>query len=220
MLGAHTLSPSLRTSHLSQTVLGLMMRSHLAVLLSDEFRSRAVFLRPEAGAGMMPAGGRRSGTSGSLRRQSTMRPTRPYNMESQRYVDELMGEQQREGRQPGLGHGFVRWSEMQVLYPRYKSLDDINLSAEEFAYGWIDLEPYMNAAPPTIPSCASLHRAYKFFRSLGLRHLCVIGKSGEIRGILTRKDLTYDNAERHVRWVTGCDLCVPRTLRLYLLITA
>ena len=134
-----------------------------------------------------------------------MRSTRTHNMESQRYVDELMEEQQCEGRQRGPGHGFVRWSEMQVLYPRYKSLDDINLSAEEFAYGWIDLEPYMNAAPPTIPSCASLHRAYKFFRSLGLRHLCVIGKSGEIRGILTRKDLTYDNAERHVRWVEGWD---------------
>ena len=130
-----------------------------------------------------------------------MQSTRTHNMESQRYVEELMEEQQRGARQRGPGHGFVRWSEMQVLYPRYKSLDDIHLSPEEHAHGWIDLEPYMNAAPPTIPSCASLHRAYKFFRSLGLRHLCVIGKSGELRGILTRKDLTYDNAERHVRLV-------------------
>ena len=129
-----------------------------------------------------------------------MHPTRTHNMESQLYVEGLREEQERGVRHHrGPGYGFVRWSEMQVLYPRYKSLNDIHLSQEEVAHGWIDLVPYMNAAPPTIPSCASLHRAYKFFRSLGLRHLCVIGKSGELRGILTRKDLTYDNAERHVR---------------------
>jgi chloride channel 7 len=38
----------------------------------------------------------------------------------------------------------------------------------------LDLRPYIDCAPYTINEHASLQRTYRMFRTLGLRHLCVI----------------------------------------------
>lgn len=62
------------------------------------------------------------------------------------------------------------------------------LSTEDAAQA-VDLEPHMDTGAITIQERASLRRAYNLFRSLGLRHLPVIGSDQRLSGIVTRKDL-------------------------------
>jgi hypothetical protein len=38
----------------------------------------------------------------------------------------------------------------------------------------LDLRPYLNQSAPRVPHTCSVSRAYDTFRSLGLRHLCVV----------------------------------------------
>ncbi len=41
----------------------------------------------------------------------------------------------------------------------------------------------------------SLSKVYNLFRQLGLRHLCVVPKSQEVLGVITRKDLLPHHVE-------------------------
>ena len=54
---------------------------------------------------------------------------------------------------------------------------------------WLDLRPYVDAAAFCINEHATIQRAYRMFRTLGLRHLCVVNHGNEVQGILTRADL-------------------------------
>jgi chloride channel 7 len=54
---------------------------------------------------------------------------------------------------------------------------------------WIDLRPYIDCAAYTVNEHASVQRTYRMFRTLGLRHLCVINKHNQVLGIVTRADL-------------------------------
>jgi len=53
----------------------------------------------------------------------------------------------------------------------------------------IDLLPYANKGSFTVEEDAAANRCYVLFRTLGLRHLPVLGPDHTVRGILTRKDL-------------------------------
>ena len=67
-------------------------------------------------------------------------------------------------------------------YPRYPSIEDIELDDHEMEYT-IDLRPFMNPAPYSVYYCASLPRIFKLFRGLGLRHLVVINDQQEVNFI-------------------------------------
>lgn len=54
---------------------------------------------------------------------------------------------------------------------------------------WLDLRPYIDNAAYTVNEHASVLRTYRMFRTLGLRHLCVINKHNNLLGIITRADL-------------------------------
>ncbi|XP_059485794.1 H(+)/Cl(-) exchange transporter 7 [Neocloeon triangulifer] len=73
-------------------------------------------------------------------------------------------------------------------YPRYPKIQQIHISELERTFS-IDLRPFMNPAPYTVPLAASLPRVFKLFRGLGLRHLPVMNDKFEVVGIVTRKDL-------------------------------
>jgi chloride channel 7 len=47
---------------------------------------------------------------------------------------------------------------------------------------WLDLGPYANRSPHTIPADAPLSKAYQLVRALGLRHLLVVGGGGSTAG--------------------------------------
>lgn len=74
------------------------------------------------------------------------------------------------------------------LYPRYPIVEDMNFTTEELMCT-VDLRPYLNCAPFIVRQTASVERAYRLFRTLGLRHLIVVDDSNSLVGMLTRKDL-------------------------------
>jgi len=58
----------------------------------------------------------------------------------------------------------------------------------------IDLRPFMQRHPHVIAADASLSRAYRLFRTLGLRHLLVAPPRPQAVGLITRKDICEANA--------------------------
>ncbi|OWZ21547.1 Chloride Channel (ClC) protein [Phytophthora megakarya] len=83
----------------------------------------------------------------------------------------------------------LSYRDMEGSYPRFPSINDIQLDEEERDL-WMDLTPYMNPTPHTVQEQTPVPRAFRLFRSLGLRHLIVVNRRNEVRGMITRKDLT------------------------------
>jgi chloride channel 7 len=82
----------------------------------------------------------------------------------------------------------VQWDTMERAYPRYPTIDDVEMR-ESDRNCWLDLRPYANTAPYTVNETASIQRTYRLFRTLGLRFLCVVNYNNQVVGIITRKDL-------------------------------
>ena len=82
-------------------------------------------------------------------------------------------------------------------YPNYPIIEDIRITKEE-AYLWMDLRSYYDSAPYTIGQRASVQRAYKLFRTMGLRHLVVTDSDNKVVGIVTRQDITEHRL--HEKW--------------------
>jgi chloride channel 7 len=53
----------------------------------------------------------------------------------------------------------------------------------------VDLSPFIDRSTLTVQVGFPMSKVYTLFRSLGLRHLCVVNEKGECVGILTRKEL-------------------------------
>mmetsp|Transcript_4454 Transcript_4454/g.9869 ORF Transcript_4454/g.9869 Transcript_4454/m.9869 type:complete len:934 (-) Transcript_4454:323-3124(-) len=82
----------------------------------------------------------------------------------------------------------VQWDTIERVYPRYPTIDDVELRPGD-RNCWLDLRPYANTAPYTINETASIQRTYRLFRTLGLRFLCVVNHNNQVVGIITREDL-------------------------------
>ena len=54
----------------------------------------------------------------------------------------------------------------------------------------LDLRPYMQRTPFVLQGNASLARAYRLFRTMGLHHLYVGPSKPQVIGLLSRKVLT------------------------------
>lgn len=83
----------------------------------------------------------------------------------------------------------LSYRDLESTYPRYPMIQDIKIDDDERDL-WMDLTPYMNPTPHTVQDQTPVPRAFRLFRSLGLRHLVVLNRSNEVRGVITRKDLT------------------------------
>ncbi|KAJ9530837.1 hypothetical protein QJQ45_028717 [Haematococcus lacustris] len=77
------------------------------------------------------------------------------------------------------------------------SIQDITLSTEQLAL-YLDLGPYVNHSVHVVQEDASLSKCYTLFRSLGLRHLCVVPRAHAVVGMLCREDLLPDTIERRL----------------------
>jgi chloride channel 7 len=101
---------------------------------------------------------------------------------------------------PGIAIGpkrlspLVQWATIQRAYPKYPTIEDVDLLTAE-RNRVLDLRPYANSAPYTIHETASIQRTYTLFRTLGLRFLCVIDNNNQVVGMVTRKDLLADALE-------------------------
>ena len=80
-------------------------------------------------------------------------------------------------------------------FPNYPDISEISIAAEDRDY-LLDLRPYVDASAYTIRETASVQRAYRMFRTLGLRHLCVTDKRNNILGIVTRADFISSHVDR------------------------
>lgn len=52
---------------------------------------------------------------------------------------------------------------------------------------WLDLRPFMQRTPFVLQGNASMARAYRLFRTLGLHHMFVGSPKPPVIGMLTRK---------------------------------
>eukprot|EP01063_Lacrimia_lanifica_P003811 TRINITY_DN1207_c2_g1_i1.p1 TRINITY_DN1207_c2_g1~~TRINITY_DN1207_c2_g1_i1.p1 ORF type:complete len:963 (+),score=348.45 TRINITY_DN1207_c2_g1_i1:57-2891(+) len=90
----------------------------------------------------------------------------------------------------------VPWNEFCYPFTDYRRLKGEEglrwvagaLSAEDMN-SFVDLRPYMNPQPFLVPDTFSFERCYALFRSVGMRHMLVIGADHSIAGIVTRYDL-------------------------------
>lgn len=97
-----------------------------------------------------------------------------------------------EGIGPRRLSPLVQWDVIEGAYPNYPTIHDVIL-VDSDRKCWLDLRPYANTAPYTINETASVQRTYRLFRTLGLRHLCVVNHFNQVVGIITRKDLMPDS---------------------------
>ena len=82
-------------------------------------------------------------------------------------------------------------------YPDYPTVDDARITKGETLL-WIDLRSYYDASPYTIGQRASVQRAYRLFRTMGLRHLVVTDSDNKVVGVVTRQDITEHRL--HEKW--------------------
>jgi len=100
--------------------------------------------------------------------------------------------------------GVVPYEEMlRQGHPRCPPLASIQgLLTQEDRGKEIDLRPYTNMGCYTMQEHAAFMRCHMLFRSMGLRHLPVLGEDGTLRGMITRKDLVAA-AEHHEQLQTA-----------------
>lgn len=68
------------------------------------------------------------------------------------------------------------------------------------SHNLIDVMDYADRSPITVFPHTTVARAYSIFRKLGLRHLVVIQRNGQVCGMITRKDLMlYKLVDYHQR---------------------
>ena len=86
-----------------------------------------------------------------------------------------------------LKHNCI-YQTIEKQYPTYPTISSIVLSEPEKEQ-WLDVRPYMDASYYVIKQSASVMRAHRHFRNMGMRHLVVIDGENKVVGIITRKDL-------------------------------
>lgn len=63
----------------------------------------------------------------------------------------------------------------------------IPISEKDLAFS-INLKIFMNRSVHSAMENASVSKIFEIFRALGLRHLVVVDKKNDVRGVITRKD--------------------------------
>ncbi|OBS75495.1 hypothetical protein A6R68_14022 [Neotoma lepida] len=102
-------------------------------------------------------------------------------------------ESQSSANQPRLSY-----AEMAEDYPRYPDIHDLDLTLLNPRM-IVDVTPYMNPSPFTVSPNTHVSQVFNLFRTMGLRHLPVVNAVGEIVGIITRHNLTYEFLQARLR---------------------
>lgn len=92
----------------------------------------------------------------------------------------------------------LTWDDLEGTYPRYPTIDKLSIN-ERDREKFLDLRPYMSRSPPVVKESAPAIHAFRMFRGLGLRHLCVLNELGDVTGIITRSDLTDTKLRNRAR---------------------
>eukprot|EP00761_Pharyngomonas_kirbyi_P012339 gb/GECH01012366.1/.p1 GENE.gb/GECH01012366.1/~~gb/GECH01012366.1/.p1 ORF type:complete len:763 (+),score=121.47 gb/GECH01012366.1/:1-2289(+) len=84
------------------------------------------------------------------------------------------------------------WTELlKLLDLKTKTISELEAEMTEGDMNeTINFKPYMNASQVTVPISCTAFLAYQIFRTMGLRHLPVVDTKNQVRGIISRYDLT------------------------------
>jgi len=113
----------------------------------------------------------------------------------------------------------VFWDTMERDYPKYPTINDVKLSSNDFSR-WVDIRAYMDTAPYTADESSSIQRVYRYFRTMGLRHLTILNQHHVVTGIITRQDIvehrlehhSFDEDGQHFQRHVAVDNSVPRVV--------
>ncbi|RHY27541.1 hypothetical protein DYB32_006707, partial [Aphanomyces invadans] len=97
----------------------------------------------------------------------------------------------------------LSYRDMEASYPNYPEPDVAYTLTDAERDFWVDLTPYMNQTPFVIQEEAPFTRAYRLFRSSGLRHLVVVNRHMNVKGFITRRELEEDHCARCWRLTRG-----------------
>ena len=82
--------------------------------------------------------------------------------------------------------------------------------------GRIDLTLYCDRSPLSVDWGMTVARAYEVFTKLGLRHLVVLGHTGKVEGLITRKDLMVYKMNKfkevEIYWIRRMQAAIRRQL--------
>ncbi|XP_025780740.1 chloride transport protein 6 [Puma concolor] len=92
----------------------------------------------------------------------------------------------------------LSYAEMAEDYPRYPDIHDLDLTLLNPRM-IVDVTPYMNPSPFTVSPNTHVSQVFNLFRTMGLRHLPVVNAVGEIVGIITRHNLTFEFLHARLR---------------------
>lgn len=90
--------------------------------------------------------------------------------------------------QPGSTPVTLTYDDIQNRYPRFPAIETVLLTPQQRQM-FVDLTPFVDPSPLTIQLNAYGNRAFRLFRTLGLRHLPVVDSNNCVVGMITRKDL-------------------------------
>eukprot|EP01036_Dinobryon_divergens_P022196 gene22196-30436_t len=90
----------------------------------------------------------------------------------------------------------VNWGTLECVYPRYPQIFQLSVD-DSSRNDWLDLRPYIDSSPYTINEHASVQRTYRMFRTLGLRHLCVINRHNQILDLVSAHSLDKCDSDDH-----------------------
>lgn len=76
--------------------------------------------------------------------------------------------------------------ELDELRSALRGIEGTNNDTDSRCFKLLD---WADRSPITVYSHATVARAYDIFRKLGMRHMCVVNNSGDLVGLLTRKNL-------------------------------
>jgi len=77
------------------------------------------------------------------------------------------------------------------LYPNFPDAHELRGEIDAMGGHLVDVTSHMHPCPYTVHPCSPLPPVFNLFRTMGLRHLPVVNKRGEILGIITRHDLMH-----------------------------
>lgn len=70
----------------------------------------------------------------------------------------------------------------------------------------------MDSAPYSINESSSVKRCYRFFRTMGLRHLVVVDAFHKVTGMITRNDVTLHRMRSHwAKEVSATAVCITKS---------
>ena len=82
----------------------------------------------------------------------------------------------------------IPYDTLERPYPNFPDIKNIKIQDRDLNY-WLDVRQHMDGSAPMVADCTSVRRVYTLFRTMGLRHLCVVDGDLRVVGMITRYNM-------------------------------